>query len=369
MTSPTSKPDTEIYSAPKKRSFLNAFWVSLLIVAGLLIVSEGASRLAQNNASQPIRSVGNFHSQFETKWFKLKDFVEANGGVDVLLMGNSMVNTGVDPDVLAAEYEAKTGINLRIFNFGVEGMDLYTNSELATLLVQEVHPKAILFFTELREYGPVTDSSVPDRYQTASWFQYKLGNFSLEAWVYDHSSAMQYFLPFRNWSRSDFPDTLLKDLYRYNQTTTSGYEPERQYGKDLDVNTDPTDPAQKILFDLYRDYVPNEQNLADFANILNLQKEGVQVMVTEMPIYWTFYDYFGGESVHQDFLETINQITLEHQGVFVQPVNSELIPLVGRMDNHHLNFEGAPIYSQLLGAELGDLCLDQDQCLASEVFK
>jgi hypothetical protein len=369
MSAQPNKPTTNLESTHQKHSFLTAVWISFAIVVGILLLIEGGARLYQNRFPQPIRSIGNFESQFETKWFKLKDYVKENDGVDVLLMGNSMVNTGVDPNVIVKAYEAKTGVKLRIFNFGIEGMDLYTNSELATLLVKEYHPKAILFFTEMREYGPVTDTTVPDWYKVAPWFQYKLGHPSLEGWFYDHSAAMQYFLPFRNWSRSDFPDTFLKDLFRYSQTTTAGYEPDHLYSKDLDVRTDPNDPAQKILFDLYRNFVPAKTDLADLTGILELHNAGVQVMITEMPVYKTYYDYFGGESVHQAFLTTLSELAREHQAAFVPTMDSDLIPRTGRADNHHLNFEGAPLYSQFLGDSLGSMCADQNLCLANEEMK
>ena len=187
----------------------------------------------------------------------------------------------------------------------------------------------------------------------------------MDAWFYDHSAAMQYFLPWRNWSRADFPDTMLKNLYRYSQTTAAGYEPDRAYGRDLDVRTDPNDPDQKILFDRYSNFSPDEKRMSDIARIVQLEVQGVEVFVSEMPVYRTFYDYFGGETVHQDFLDTIKEITLANGGSFVQPIESELIPLVGRVDDHHLNFEGAPVYSELLGNELGDLCLTKNECLAA----
>lgn len=366
MTTPANSEKTAARPGKKKPSFLKVLCISLLIVFCFLAFLEAGARLLQRKNTQPIRSIGNFHSQFETKWFKLNDYVKANGGVDVLLMGNSMVNTGVDADVMAQAYEEKTGVNPRIFNFGVEGMDIHTNSELAALLNDEFHPGTILFFTEMREYGPGNDPSVPEGYQKAAWFQYQLGNPTFEGWLYDHSALMQYFLPYRNWSRADFPDTVLKDLYRYAQTTPSGYEPDRAYGRDLDVRTDPTDPAQKVLFDLYTNYSPDEANLEDFSTILDLEKSGVQVAVTEMPIYWTFFDYFGGETVHQEFLSTIEALAIERGAEFITPVDAELIPLVGRVDNHHLNFEGAPIYSELLGAELGDLCVEGTFCFSGE---
>ena len=363
MTDPA--PTGSQNEAKKQRgtSFPGVVLAALLLLGILLFVAELGARAEQASPNQPIRSIGNFHTQFETKWFKLKDYVAKNGGVDVLLMGNSMVNTGVDPDVLADEYEALTGVRPRIFNFGVEGMDLFTNAELAELLVREVNPQTILFFTEMREYGPQTDTSVPERYKTAAWFQYKLGNPSLEGWFYDHSAAMQYFLPYRNWSRADFPDGILSATYRYRLTTAAGYEPDMGTGKDLDVRPDPNDPAHKPFFDLYANFAPAEESLSAFERLLRLQGSGVRVMVTEMPAYFSFYEYFGGEPVHQDFLDTIASLTTANGGAFLTPIDSELIPLPGRVDNHHLNFKGTQVYSTLLGEQLGTLCAVDGLCL------
>lgn len=347
-------------------SFTVVVLAALFMLAVLFALAELGARIHLASPSQPIRSIGNFHTQFETKWFKLMDFTAKNGGVDVLLMGNSMVNTGVDPDVLADEYEALTGVRPRIFNFGVEGMDLFTNAELAELLVREVHPQTILFFTEMREYGPQTDTSVPEGYKTAAWFQYKLGNPSLEGWFYDHSAAMQYFLPYRNWSRSDFPDNFLSATYRYRLTTAAGYEPDMGTGKDLDVRPDPTDPVHKPLFDLYANFQPAEESLSAFQRLLRLQGSGVQILVTEMPAYFSFYEYFGGEPVHQDFLDTIASLTAVNGGTFIAPVDPDLIPLPGRVDNHHLNFKGTQVYSTLLGEQLGTLCAESGLCLTGE---
>lgn len=345
------------------RSFLFYFLSAVAVLALLLLATEGTLHLLSGHGNPPIRSVGNFHSQFETKWFKLNDFVTANGGVDVLLMGNSIVNTGVDPAILSARLSPDAEHPLRIFNFGVEGMDLYTNALLAELLVREFHPSAIVYFTEMREYGPEVDTSVPDQFKTAAWFQYKLGHPSIEAWIFDHSLLLQFLLPYRNWSRDDFPDTILRNLYRYGETTASGYEPDRAYSRDLDVRTDPTDPEQKVLFDRYRDFSPAPEKLADLERILALGDNGVRVFITEMPIYPTFYDYFGGEEVHQAFLQQVNKVTEGNGGVFIPRVDSGLIPRTGRADDHHLNFEGAPLFSNLLADELTLLCEQQAVCL------
>jgi hypothetical protein len=349
------------------RSFLISLMVAILLVIVVLMAAEGAIRVLSERGNLPIRSIGNFHSQFEIKWFKLQDFVAANDGVDVLLMGNSIVNTGVDPAILAERLNPTSGSPLRVFNFGVEGLDIDTNAVLAELLVKEFHPSAIIYFTEMREYGPEVDTSVTAQFKIAAWFQYKLGRPSLKAWIFDHSSLMQYFLPYRNWSRDDFPDTMLRTLYRYGETTASGYEPDRAYSRDLDVLTDPTDPEQKILFDRYRNFSPAPDKLASLERILALGESGVRVFTTEMPIYPTYYDYFGGEAVHLAFLKQIQELTEANGGVFIPRIDSDLIPRTGRADDHHLNFEGTPLFSNYLADELIQLCAQKETCLEATV--
>ncbi len=367
MSASTNQDHLQGKNGRKPRSFLVSGLIAILIVALLLLTAEVGLRLASKRGNLPIRSIGNFHSQFEIKWFKLQDFVAANGGVDVLLLGNSIVNTGVDPQILSERLTVASDTPLRIFNFGVEGMDIDTNAVLAELLVEEFHPGAIIYFTEMREYGVEVDTSVADQFKTAVWFQYKLGQPSLEAWIFDNSYLMQFFLPYRNWSRDDFPDTILRTLYRYGETTAAGYEPDRAYSQDLDVRTDPTDPEQKILFDRYRDYKPSPEKLTSLERILALGERGVRVFTTEMPIYPTYYDFFGGEPLHQVFLEQIKELTELNGGFFIPRVDSDLIPRTGRVDDHHLNFEGAPLFSSYLADELVKLCAQQDVCLKAMV--
>ena len=98
----------------RPRSLFTALLIGALVFLGLILLFEGLFRWTRLDQVFTWRSLGVYHGQFEIKWFTLKDYARQNRGVDVLLLGNSMVNTGIDPDVLSAEYEALTGETLRV---------------------------------------------------------------------------------------------------------------------------------------------------------------------------------------------------------------------------------------------------------------
>jgi hypothetical protein len=347
--------------------------VFLLMLFGLEILS----RQHQFNYIFPLRSLGSFHSQFEIKWFKLQDYVQANGAVDVILIGNSMVNTGIDPRILESEYETLTGQKLRIFNFGVEGLTVKTNSKIADILYEKYHPGTILVGTEMRDYVLANDVDVTAKFESNAWFKSQVEKRNtLESWLISNSSGLQRLLVLRNWSSFDFLDNFLVTIQRYYRTKASGYEPDLYVfnnplfikedptrGEEITKHPDPNDPSEKIYFDLFSNFKIDPSRLSDLKSILALHSRGVQVFVTEMPVYPTYFDYFGGESVHQKFLTDIKQSISENRGIFLDPVAWDLFPLEDRVDNHHLNYLGAPLYSQLLAQQLAEECFSHKQCM------
>ncbi len=130
----------------RPRSLLTSLLLGACLFLGLLFVFEGLFRWTDLDRIFGWRSLGTYHGQFEIKWFELRDYVRSHGGVDVLLLGNSMVNTGIDPDVLATEYEVLTGERLRVFNFGVEGLTVAPNSHLRARVGGALSPGQHPFF-------------------------------------------------------------------------------------------------------------------------------------------------------------------------------------------------------------------------------
>lgn len=358
-----TQPQT-LQKKPGTHSLITSVIIGVIVFFVLLLVLEGTSRTAWFDRVFPIRSLGIYHNQFEIKWFKLQDYVRENDGVDVILLGNSMVNTGIDPDVLASEYEKLTGVRLRIFNFGVEGLTVAPNSVVAEILVKRYHPASLLFVTEMRDYVAANGLEVETRLLSDEWFTAQSGSpATFRNWLKLNSTAAAYLLPFRNWSRADFPDTFLSFLRRYGDTTAAGYEPDRNVGKDIDKNPDPGDPAEAANFAMFSNFSLAPQRLQDLKTILELGSSEQPVLVTEMPLYPTYFDYFGGEEVHQRYLISLESFVSENGGVFLPPLDWQLIPLAFRVDHHHLNLDGAPLYSALLAQQLAQTCESTAVCL------
>ncbi len=347
-------------------SIINALFSGLLVFVILAGLLEGAFRLQIGESVFPLRSVGNYHTQFEIKWFKLEDYVRENGGVDVILLGNSMVNTGINPKIMAARYKELTGQDARIFNFGVEGLTIEPLSDLAKILMEKYHPRVIILYTEMRDYIAGNGNQTTSDFISNAWIQQQLGNGSLEGFLESNSLALQRVLPLRFWGQSDFLDNYLFEIKRQNDTSKQGYEPEKKVGKDITTAPNPDDPDEVDNFALFKDYKIDPARQATLENILSYSDQGTLLIVTEIPVYPTFYAYVEDPSVREDYLLKISSIVDGSGGIFVPAVSYDLIPLSGRADNHHLNKEGAAVYSKLLAEQLAGLCIEEQACLMAE---
>ncbi len=343
------------------------FWNLLIPAAALLVCFAALEVFARSAVSQkifPLRSYGNYHAQFEIKWNKLEKFVKDNGGVDVILLGNSMVNTGIDPALFASEYAETTNTEpLRVFNFGVEGLTVPPMADLSRLLTETYHPGTIIYFTEMRDYLADNGDDVTQSFLANEWLKYNLGQKSLLGWAVDHSVALQRLLPLRNWPQADFLDVYLQNLRRFDNTRSNGYEPEIQIVDFSGALPDASNPADQKLFDLYGNYTVSPERLDYLQKIIGLSSDGPIVFITEFPAYPGFYTYFGGTQVHAAYLAQISEFIAAQRGIFLAPIDPNLIPLNGRSDDHHLNVNGAKLYSALLGKQLGHFCLEQGRCL------
>lgn len=350
--------------AARRGSLLWSLVIGLVAFLVLLGLAEYAYRRQPLTEQVNLRSLGVYHSQFEIKWFKLQDYARRHNGVDVILVGNSMVNTGINPQVLARRYEEQTGDSLRIFNFGIEGLTVAPNADLVKALVEEFHPGSIVFVTEMRDYTAANGLEVESQFLSDEWLSARIsGSSTPRSWLKDNSAILQKLLTLRNWSRADFLDNLLMSIRRYGDTSGSGYEADRNTGENIDQPPNPADPKEQENFKLFSNYSMDPGRIADLQRILANGSEKRTVFVTEMPIYPTYFVYFGGEPVHAQYLSDLQEIVANDRAVFLQPVSWELIPMEGRVDHHHLNYIGAPLYSELLADQLADSCVQNQVCL------
>jgi hypothetical protein len=328
-----------------------------LIVFSLLLDGLGSTILAQISPQESLGiNPSPTGSNFEVKLYLLKGYVAKNGGVDILLIGSSVVNTGLDPDVVAQTLFDLTGKKLRIFNFGVEGLDIVPNSVYAKILVKEFHPALLIFGTIPRDYLASDNADLNAAFLASPWIRYQSGEWNFPGWLIANAAALRHYLPYRNWMRSDFFTIRSIYFYRISRTSASGYEPDHAIVTNLDIPPDPNDPSEIEAFAKYRDYKVDPSRLASLEAILSLQGQGsTRVIVMNLPLEPTFYDYMGGTSVYQQYLRVIETAVVNAGGQFISSNDAPQIPPDGRPDREHLNHIGAPVLSVYLGERLAAL--------------
>ncbi|MEZ0395078.1 MAG: hypothetical protein ABWK53_01400 [Anaerolineales bacterium] len=336
-------------SSPKRP--LHSLFFAILFFLALAGGLEGAARSSWAAGHLPrYRSFGNDHYQFEIKWFGLERYVARHGGVDVLILGNSMANTGVDPDVITALYAEQTGRPVGVYNFGVEGLTLHGNLALAALLLEEYQPEVLVFVADVRD---LDDANLPNseaRLLSDPWVRYRLGEWTLAGWLFDHSQALQVYLPYRNWVRADFPDTFYNYLYRAVTITESGYEP--------DTNTITLDEAalneirnSAACTQYYPQIEIGAGRLEELRALLALaNRHGARLIVAEMPVNPVVYECMTGAVNRADFQQAMTETLAPGGGIFL-PAEPGL-PVEAHIDMHHLNRQGAAAFSRQLGLAL-----------------
>jgi hypothetical protein len=347
------------------RFIISLIWGVLAFIV-LAAAFEVFSRSSLAEKIFPLRSVGDYHTQFEIKWFKLEEYVQQNGGVDVILLGNSMVNTGIDADTLSARYEELTGQKMRVFNFGVEGLTVAPLSKIAKILEDQYHPGTIVLVTDIRDYSALNGLDTEEQFLDNDWLKFQLGANSFKGMVVNSSSAVQRLMVYRNWSSFSFMNDLHTEKARNLLTTSSGYEADTQHSADIDAYPNPNDPQEKAIYEMFSNYTMDPGRIKDLQSIIALDQPETQVFVTGFPVYRTYYAYFS-DAARQDFDKNIVSIVENAGGIYIPVMDSNLIPFKGRADNHHLNDQGAEVFSKLFAEELAAQCKTNGHCLQSSI--
>jgi hypothetical protein len=350
---------------PIGRTLLLAILILLLAMAA----AEGLARISLVRQRLPVSSFGNYHYQFEIKWFHLQRYVDQHGGVDVLLMGSSLVNSGIEPEqVNQAWMQASGQPALRIFNFGVEGLTVEPNSVLAELLVESFHPAVIIFGTEIRDYAANNGTETAQNFLNDPWVQYRQGQFSLQGWLAEHSAAYRYFLAYRNWMRADFAENHTQIIRRTGNLTSDGYDIENRVAEDPYRPPDPQDPEDAKAFEVFAGFEFADSRLADLESMLALESEsGIEVLLIEMPVTPQFFDFFEArEAAHQEFLQIVSDRADAAGSPFLPAIPEDELPPDARSDRVHLSKYGAAAFSQYLGEWLARLFLETGLDLRQE---
>lgn len=330
---------------------------AVLVVVVILLAAEGLARLLPN----PPQSLGNYHYQFEIKWFQLERYVEKHGGVDVILLGSSLVNSGINPDTINASWVQASGEEpLRIFNFGVEGLTVEPNSIVAKILIDTYHPKVLIFGTEIRDYADNNGVEVAGKFLNDPWIRYQRGKVTVPGWLAEHSAAYRLFLAYRNWMSWGFAEQRSLVISRTGKLTEAGYDVENNTTDIANHPPDPADPEDAAAFETFANFEFSPDRIGLLEILLGYQPDtSTQIILLEMPVSPSFYGYFERDlEAHDAFIEIISRTAEQHDVIFLHKFEESDLPPNSRSDRVHLNKVGAEVFSASLGEWLAEIYAD-----------
>jgi hypothetical protein len=315
--------------------------ITIPLVVILLMLVEMLVRVPMVQSILPEQTRGGAHDELDVK---LNEFDRINGNQETpcLIIGNSMVSEGIATQVLGESYQHQTGHPLTCYNFGLYAYTAATWEEWAAILVHRYHPKLLIFGTSARDYSEELDKAmVPFAVDTA-WARYQRGEFTLEGWLAENSIAYRYYLRFRGWAAPDFLTRVFGVIPPPDQPAPKPV---------IDVTRAPQESDR-----LFNNYHISQADLHGLHQILNLQNEGIEVLVVELPFSSNYLRYFErGEKDYQLFVDTVSD-QVEEAGIpWLSRPADNLIPTEGWADYHHLNETGASIYSDWLGQQIARL--------------
>jgi hypothetical protein len=268
----------------------------------------------------------------------------APGGLDCVILGNSLTLQGVDPDAFAAAYARRTGGSIRCYNFSIAGMRVEGALALARVLVEDYQPWLLVFGASGRD---LNRASAAPRVHDVAWLRYRAGDFDAEGWLIDHSRAYGYFLTYRRWM-----DRGLVGVSRQPQLLANGFMPVRRI-------TLPREEQFRIATEVLSPQLASglaEEEIENLGRLLRLREEGLQVAIVEMPMHPDLYDWVKKNAVfYGELVRVLEDQARRHGAPFWRGTRD--LPANGWADLWHLDATGAAALSDWLGERVGEAVL------------
>jgi hypothetical protein len=321
-----------------------------LAIAILICLIAGGEFLLRRDFVQahlPYPSFGSNSRNLDMKLHLLKKMIEREGPPDCLFLGNSMVQTDIDPEAFREAYQTVSGNPIGCFNFGVNGMSPYPGAKFVKVLNRLFHPKIVIW--------GITPSDLKTRrtnkevtLETGSWVRYQLGHGNFSGWLIDKSYFYRYYLRFRLWM--DFPKIFRIHQKMETKSTAHGFLRgivNNEFAKP--IQTEREARFKKILQDFKID-----RRILPMLHEAFRPTPGITFVLAEMPIHQKFFTYYnGGEKTHNKIISGIKRFA-DQRGIHFIPSNPDEPIMDKEWQNYnHLNISGARQFSRWLGKQIG----------------
>lgn len=335
----------------------------VLLLLSYLAVAELLVRTFIAQAILGVPSVGSTDEVLESRLDALRDFASGRDAVDCVMLGDSTVMTNFKPDTFATSFREETGKDIKCFNFGSGAFTLVDMADLAQIVVNEYSPgllligiEALNFTVSAAEPGGADFSEIP-------WTQYKLGQFTIAGWLYEHSALYRHRDVIRQLlTLQTSPSEIRRFIMETDGAWRDGFFPLTGPGPfNVAQPPDPQSdhPYHENYFGSLTKFQLLPEHLAALDRVLALNSPATQVVIVEMPVPETFFYYFGnGEEDYNRFIDGVTQRVGGTAVPFWTTTDLQLFPDDLWFNYNHLNATGAPLFSEWLGSRLGQAALE-----------
>ena len=346
-----------------KKPFGKNIWTVLLLLTILVGIAEWTTRLESFQAPLTPPKMTSRHYQLGHKLTLLDAEIGANGSIDCIMVGSSMVDVGFDPDSFQDSYRENTGQEVRCYNFGIDASSAASTAALVQILVEDYHPRLLIFGTDARDYAIPSDDRDPAVILDTTWVRYRQGHFSLEGWLTENSYLYRYRQHIGRLVRFKLEDTLWSETQLNFPIAPNGFTQISKVSTYIHEPPDPQDTSFEVTYytSIFSSYQIFEENLKSLQRITNYNNSNTQVIIVEMPVSDGLYYFFGnGEDDYNRYISQVSEMADLHHVLFLRTESLDFIPDDGWSDYSHLNVTGAGVFSHWLGEQVGRLEIQKD---------
>ncbi len=315
----------------------------LLMFAGLEAVLR--VEFLQPRLIQLVPSLGSRHHQLELQLARLDYLVAREGPVDCIFLGSSLVWLGYDPDIFEEVVQQETGQKINCFNLGIEALPASAAGVLAPIIVAKYHPQLLIYGTSARDFAPGMADEETQVILDTPWVQQQAGNWTLRGWLYTNSYVFRYAVQINNFLKLD--PASWREM-AYSPQDLNGFLPKTRPPQEIHFQV-----AAKVAAQWFQPYQIKPENIQGLQQVIAQRNDSVQVIVVEMPVQQSYYDYFeNGKEDYDRFADEVSHVLAAEGTPFLQTSPLSLIPDEGWWDRSHMNWTGANIFSEWLGHQI-----------------
>jgi hypothetical protein len=328
--------------------------LTVLILLLLLAVGEAIARTQAFQSRLSAPSLGGRNIYLEIQWHALQSVVRREGRLRCIALGNSMVWGGFDPTAFSQGYRDQVRTDLPCYNFGIDGLPASAAGVLADILVRDFQPDLLIYGIDARDFAVPSDAPDATSVLDMPWVRYRQGKFSVEGWLYAHSNLYGYRNHLRHLLRFNYSDARPREV-EYRIADHYGFNPDDTVGSFVGTPPNPGDAQGQVdyYFSVLSEYQVRPENVAGLEQVLN-QAGQTQVLVVALPVPETYFGFFSDpETDYRRFLDAVSSRAAAHGVPFWTSTPQLQIPVDGWVDYSHLNTEGASLFSNWLGRQIG----------------